>query len=381
MIIVIADDLTGAAEIGGVGIRFNLKVTIVNGICGDSRIASELLVINTDTRSLPRQEAMMVMCRVLDWVSKMPYHSLYKKVDSVLRGYVKDELMIMSEKFAYLRMILIPANPFLGRKIKGGRYFVNDKLIHETAFAKDPEFPVKSADVLEMLGGGDMFVVKNQGALLPNQGAIVGEVSDVHDLVLWAGEIKNDTLAAGSSAFFEARLRLLLQREPIKSAVKVDFHYPQLLVCGSNFSESIRQVKVWHEQKKPVFYLPCDDLTLAKRYSSLMEWAREPVRSLFQQKKAIIAFENDQSTDRKRHAAVLRTLMARAVALAYNRSHVRELFIEGGATAAAILKVLEITHIYPKSELAPGVIRCVAGGKRELWITLKPGSYSWQSVL
>ncbi|QNL48395.1 four-carbon acid sugar kinase family protein [Olivibacter sp. SDN3] len=381
MIVVIADDLTGAAEIGGIGIRFNLAVTMVNGVCTDRDITTDLLVINTDTRSLPRQEAMVVISSVLDWVAKLPYSYLYKKVDSVLRGYVKDELMLLSERFTYRRIILIPANPLLGRVVKKGCYFVNDKLIHETAFAMDPEFPTKTSDVLEMLGNSHTFVVKNQGEPLPDKGEIVGEVSDVDDLILWVDKIEEGTLAAGSSAFFEALLRLILQREPTVPMAKVDLLYPQLFVCGSSFPDSIKQVKMWHKHHKSVFFLPSNTSNITKQYQSMMEWAISPIFSLFQQKKAIIAFESDQPINLKNNAVMLRNLMAEAVTLVLNESPVKELFIEGGATAAAILKALGITQLYPKNELAPGVVRCAAIGKRKLWITMKPGSYDWQSVL
>ena len=53
-------------------------------------------------------------------------------------------------------------------------------------------------------------------------------------------------------------------------------------------------------------------------------------------------------------------------------NEVKEIFIEGGSTAAAILKELRIEKLYVVNELQRGVVRMKAG---DLFITVKPGSY------
>jgi uncharacterized protein YgbK (DUF1537 family) len=55
MIAVIADDLTGAAELAGIGLNYNLKTEISTVI--DPNCSADLLIIATNTRSLPETEA------------------------------------------------------------------------------------------------------------------------------------------------------------------------------------------------------------------------------------------------------------------------------------------------------------------------------------
>ena len=55
MIVVLADDLTGAAELGGIGLRFNLDVEIDMAVNPQSK--ARLLIISTDTRSMKRKQA------------------------------------------------------------------------------------------------------------------------------------------------------------------------------------------------------------------------------------------------------------------------------------------------------------------------------------
>ena len=54
-IAVIADDLTGAAEIGGVAVRYGLAAEVQTAWTAASEIG--VIVIDADTRSLPPQEA------------------------------------------------------------------------------------------------------------------------------------------------------------------------------------------------------------------------------------------------------------------------------------------------------------------------------------
>jgi uncharacterized protein YgbK (DUF1537 family) len=58
---------------------------------------------------------------------------------------------------------------------------------------------------------------------------------------------------------------------------------------------------------------------------------------------------------------------------------VQELLIEGGATAYSVLNYLKWKTLIPEQELEPGVVRMRVGRKPSLFLTIKPGSYSWPS--
>ena len=55
MIAVIADDFTGAAEIGGVGLRYGLRVVIETSV--QQQAEADLHIIATNSRSLNPDEA------------------------------------------------------------------------------------------------------------------------------------------------------------------------------------------------------------------------------------------------------------------------------------------------------------------------------------
>lgn len=96
-------------------------------------------------------------------------------------------------------------------------------------------------------------------------------------------------------------------------------------------------------------------------------WLKETEDLIKKKQKAVIAI--NEST---RSALGLRTRMAKAVKEIIKRVAVKEIFIEGGSTAAAIVQELKITILEPTDELSRGVVRMKAG---DLFITVKPGSY------
>ncbi|HVV06228.1 MAG TPA: four-carbon acid sugar kinase family protein [Puia sp.] len=355
MIVVIADDVTGAAELAGVGVRYGLKVRIcmevpappvagaealagVETVAGSGEVVArpvELLVIAMDTRSMKRLDAADELLRVIKAVLKLRPEWVYKKTDSVLRGHVVTELNMMEGVMDVDRTLLVPANPALGRTIKKGRYYINGVPIHETSFSTDPEFPVKRSRIREMLGVP--VAVLPLGSSLPDHAIIVGEVETVADLDAWAGYVDKRVLPAGAAGFFEALLRKEGREEDVKKTEDV-MRRPILFVSGTAFYKT-------REISKPA--------------------EGEIVRLLREEGKAMIA-----GWPREEIAAQVRQVLSETT--------VRELVIEGGATAYAVLRAVGLKSFVPLEELAPGVVRMRAG---EMYITVKPGSYAWPEKL
>src|SRR5262245_26364208 len=86
MIGVIADDLTGAAELAAVGFRHGLKSEIL--IDGKPSGAPNLCCLDTDSRSCPLAEAAQRAADAARTLTNAGAKWIYKKTDSVLRGNV-----------------------------------------------------------------------------------------------------------------------------------------------------------------------------------------------------------------------------------------------------------------------------------------------------
>src|SRR5438552_18966298 len=89
-ILVIADDLSGAAEIASLGVRYGISARIERDPLADD--APGLTVIDTDTRLHSPGAVADVLSRALSDVRARKFDLVYKKTDSVLRGPVLTEI-------------------------------------------------------------------------------------------------------------------------------------------------------------------------------------------------------------------------------------------------------------------------------------------------
>ena len=377
MIAVIADDLTGAAEIGGLGLRYDLNIEIV--CSNDLRSDADLLIISTDTRSMPEKEALAATELLTAKLAEIKPGLVFKKVDSVLRGHVIGELAIHLQHLHLKNALLVPANPALGRTIKNGRYFINEQPIHLTSFACDPEFSITSPEVHEMLrtDKNAIQICKN-GEELPERGIAVGECTMEEEITKWIKLADKETLLAGGASLFKALLESLnLRRRSIHND-NPELTYPALFVCGSTFDKSQAVIANIKSDGGPVSYMPDEIVTLPKPSEKAFDaWANEIAVLLNEQGKAIIAVHQDISVNGAITASSLRNKKAMVVKKVFERIAIRELLIEGGSTAAAIVNRLQFNRLIPVNQLGPGVIKLKAIGRENLFLTLKPGSYDW----
>jgi uncharacterized protein YgbK (DUF1537 family) len=116
MIAVIADDLTGAAELGGIALRHGLTSEVQTEFHPTDE--AEVIVIDTDSRSCPPEEAAARIRAQAQELTSIGFDWLYKKVDSVLRGPVVAELEALLAASGRQKALLVPANPSLGRTIR-----------------------------------------------------------------------------------------------------------------------------------------------------------------------------------------------------------------------------------------------------------------------
>ena len=363
MIAVIADDFTGAAELAGIGLRYDLTIQIaMPGVSYDN---AELFIVSTDSRSLNKEQAVAIHGNVVRDVLKLKPEFIFKKIDSVLRGYVLEELKMQMAIMERSKALVLPANPSLGRTIENGVYYVDGKEIHSTGFAADPEFAITDSAVLKMLRSGGRAMMLRPDSDLPSDGIVIAEASTNQDINSWVIKIDNEWVIAGAGDFFTA---LLNKRFTVCVSSKVIMESPHLYVCGTSFDRSKDFVRKLHEKCGCVVYLPAADDDIEKCLGQVHT-------IIMQQKRCVIAI-GENITDLSPLA--LRKQMAQLTKLIIEKENIRELFIEGGSTAAAILEELSIRSLTPENELMRGVTRMKAG---DLHVTVKPGSYALPSQI
>ncbi len=377
MIAVIADDFTGAAEIGGIGLRHGLNVIIETRPTPDCQV--DLLVIATDTRSLQPKEASNHIIKITEQILKLNPVFIYKKIDSVLRGNVTEELIAQMNVSGKSRAIIVAANPVFKRIIQDGIYYIDDIPLNKTCFATDPQYPIYSSSVLDLLGADKnphIVNLKPQDKL-PDKGLIIGDVSGFDDLEKWADRIDNKTLLSGASGFFDAILTKQKLSSIKKQTTPIPFGEKALFVLGSTYPKDIEFLKRLEENGHYLSKMP-KKIYYDKNFdpSYFESWVNEIVQGIHENQKVIISIPHSPG-DEPNIAFRIRENIGELIKKVVERIDLNELFIEGGSTTSVVLKYLNFKKLYPIQELDTGVIRMKIEGIPNLCLTTKPGSYFW----
>jgi uncharacterized protein YgbK (DUF1537 family) len=378
----IADDLTGAAEVAAVGWRRGLGAEVHTEAGLAPR--APLVVLDTDSRTRAESEARARSRAAGAWLAAQRPDLVYKKVDSVLRGWVRAELEELLTSLGWERALLLPANPGLGRVVRDGRYFVEGRPVHETDFARDPLHPIRSSDVLELLGPGGARPVAlgRPGSRALAEGITVGDSTCREDLVAWAGRVSAGLLAAGGAEFFDALLQARgFEPRPALPAVAPEPVGRRLFVCGSTSERSRRALLA--ARARGVHVLPMPETLFHGRGDAndlLQRWADSAGAALEESRAVVLAIDRPGSDDSSA-ANRLGGLLVDAAERVLRRGSVSGLFVEGGATAAAVIRRLGWTRLTVLRELAPGVVSLRAEAPQAPPLTMKPGSYAWPDAV
>lgn len=376
-IIVIADDFTGAAEIGGIGLRNGLKVSVETKPVFDEE--KDIIVVATDSRSMDKHEAALHISKLSVDLLQFDPLFIYKKIDSVLRGNVSEELVAQMEATGKKRTIIIAANPVFKRIIKNGKYYIEDVPLNQTCFSIDSQYPIRTHEVLDLLTPVEGYPIVNlkSNDLLPEKGLIIGDVENVVDLQKWADVYDENTMFAGASGFFDALLKsqnLTKKDIPVPIA---NFKTPALFIHGSSFPKEASLLKQMIEQGHQLSNMP-GEIYYSKDYNPLLldKWAEEVTQILRENQKIIISCNHSGSSESKLPFR-MKKIIALLVKMVLDKVAVHEMLIEGGSTTSEILDQLNVKKLTPIQELDTGVIRMKVEGINELYLTTKPGSYLW----
>lgn len=374
-ILVLADDLTGAAEIAAIGVEHGLKTELATAVPPNAD--ASLLVVDTDTRAMSGPEAAARVCEMLALLPRPTL--LFKKTDSLLRGQVLSELGAIQQVLGLPAALLVPQNPSKGRIITAGRYLIDGVPLHQTSFRDDPEYPRTTAEVLLLLNGSSMSAdlrTADPTDVLVQNGITIGNAVSNEQIRQWAAlGNRADTLLAGGADFFRALLDV--RGHTVKPAAPV--HIPQgkmLIVCGSAAAYSRELIERWHLEGVPLCSMP----EVTDWPACANAWARAAAAQLHgPDAQAVLVIRHVLSPER---AVAYRRCMAETVRqLVDSVADPLTLIVEGGATAAAIGAALGWTAFDVEGNLAPGVVamRPLAKPRQNghVRMILKPGSYPW----
>jgi uncharacterized protein YgbK (DUF1537 family) len=261
-ILIIADDLTGAADTGATFARAGW-LTLVALDPGTQTPGSDVLVLSTESRDLTREEAVARVRLAASyalrdyWAAEIPY--VYKKIDSTLRGHPGPELRTAMDAMGMGRALVAPAFPAQGRTTVDGRQLVDGLPIEETIFRSELHCSVLPTLFQDQREGEPVRHIAlptvrcGQGAIvealdLPEAGLIIADAETDADLVTIAraGLRCGVRLWCGSAGLARALAAVLPRPEPTRPVPGPlpRPSGPTLVVAGSRHPRTVRQVEV-----------------------------------------------------------------------------------------------------------------------------------------
>ena len=377
MILVLADDFSGAAEMAGIARYLGCSAEVQTTLKESSD--SQVVALDTGTRGLSRQGAVDALKGMIPQINRMQASWVFKKVDSVLRGHVLPETETIMQGLDLRCGLIISANPSKNRVIRDGLYFIGDQPLHQTLFARDPVFPAMSSKVMELLGPADRVMVRKVSTRMQmdhESGLLVPDVVSGEDVCFWAKQVSHQVLAVGGVDFFSALLKLRTEMgQGHAGSHSSKLPISKLLVCGSLAAvESGRYLKClkrgWPVHTLPVEWLMSEDSQLP------IAWCDQVMGDIHRSGRCLVGVGSTlpKVTHDASHPA---RRLVQAVNQLCKESPIDQILVEGGETAFFLMQSLKKDRfkvLHSSSEWIPELVPFGCEGPR---IVPKPGSYHW----
>ena len=409
-VLLVADDLTGAADSGAQFARSGRR-TLLALEPGDPQEA-DVLVLTSESRGLASgaQAAQAVRSALAacspSFFKNSPQRTqskntnypdrpqdghtphfassvfplVYKKIDSTLRGHPAAELEALMDALGEARVLIAPAFPAQGRTTLGGRVMVNGLPLEQTTFAAEvPTGDLRSifgADAallqLDAIRGGGPYL---RAALRASKGMIIADAESEADLLLLAQAALAEgvRLWCGSAGLAGALVACLgsLPGASVESRLSPGPSPGNFLaVAGSLHPTTSAQVTAARRMGAVVVQPPPAFFT-SPQPRGIAETAAQLAAALASGRTAVLSVLSpsnlwgNQSLDQNINGytqfadaippAQIADRLAQTAAMALETSTPAGLFLTGGETARAVCQALGCTRLWLGGEVEPGI--------------------------
>ncbi len=403
----IADDFTGATDLGSTLVRNGMRTIQVIGAPDDKTPPpedAEAVVVALKSRTAPARDAVADSLAACRWLVRHGARQIFFKYcstfDSTDEGNIGPVADALAAELQAGIMPVCPAFPENGRTIYQGHLFVGAQLLSDSPMRNHPLTPMTDANLVRVLGRQTKeqvdlvpyrMVEQGAGAIgkafarLQAQGVAYAVVDALEDENLRAlGEACADLkLASGGSGAAMGlpenfrRSGLLQQRageEALPSAGG-----KAAVLSGSCSQATLGQIARM-QAAHPALQL--DPLQLAERgdavVSDALAWAQQGLAAgpvLIYASAPPEQVKSAQSKlGRERAGSLVEHAMA-ALAVGLVKAGVRRLVVAGGETSGAVVQALGVRALRIGPQIDPGVPVTLALGDPPIALALKSGNF------
>jgi len=375
----IADDLTGATDLGVTLAREGLSVIQVNGVPGGALdlAPSDAIVVALKSRTNPAAEAVQWSLASLAWLHARGAERIYFKYcstfDSTPRGNIGPVADALLDALGEHRTVATPAYPRNGRTVYKGDLFVGDVPLAESGMKDHPLTPMRDSSLVRVLAAQTRRKVSLIPCEVMDAGAsairarleglsgfaILDAVRDEH--LVAAGEACRDMkLTTGGAGLAMGIARALgVKRRSASALPRVAG--AAVVLAGSCSQATLRQIAAFGG---PAFRIQPEriDVDAAVRFATQngdhpLIYASAPPEGIVPGKGEAIE-----------HAF-------RQIARELARQGVRKFVVAGGETSGAVVEALGVRALAIGPEIDPGVPWTAAQGGEPYLLALKSGNF------
>jgi uncharacterized protein YgbK (DUF1537 family) len=376
----IADDLTGATDLGVTLAREGLSVIQVNGVPDPSLSvpSADAVVIALKSRTVPATDAVAWSLASLAWLRDGKAERIYFKYcstfDSTARGNigpVADALLdALGERFT----VATPAYPRNGRTVYKGNLFVGDVPLAESGMKDHPLTPMRDSNLVRVLGAQTRRKVALVPAEVMDAGApaireklqamqgyaILDAVRDEH--LIAAGEACRDMKLTTGGAGLAMGIARALGTKSSSSKVFTKLGGPAVILAGSCSQATLGQIEAY---RAPAFKVAPEK----PDPEAATEWALRHLGS----GPLIYASAAPSGIVAGRGAAIEAAF--RSIAHGLAKKGVRKFVVAGGETSGAVVEALGVRALAIGPEIDPGVPWTASVGGEPYLLALKSGNF------
>jgi uncharacterized protein YgbK (DUF1537 family) len=369
---VIADDLTGAADIGGILTRAGVATTLFVGQPQGPAPASQALVLALKSRSIPAEDAVRQSLQALDWLRAAGATVILFKIcstfDSTPDGNIGPVAEALLDATAAPGAVVCPAFPANGRTVYQGHLFVRDRLLSESGMERHPLNPMTDPDLRRWLGRqtkgavghlslGDLragqAATRLTASFAAGQRLVVCDAIDDEDLCRLGVAVSGHPLVVGGSAIAGGIVAALPMRDlPGVTGAPRRMAGKGCILSGSCSEATLEQVAN-HSRLHPVLCLDPENLSSETALGFLTDHAADrPLVTTSAPPGVVADLQARLGRDRlaARIDAFFSDLSRRAAQAGFDA-----IVVAGGETSGAVASAFAPLSCLVGSEIAPGV--------------------------
>jgi len=385
----IADDLTGATDLGVTLAREGLSVVQVNGVPGPALEApdADALVVALKSRTNSPAEAVAWSLQSLEWLRRAGAARFYFKVcstfDSTPRGNIGPVADALLDALGAEFALVTPAYPRNARTVYRGNLFVGEVPLAESGMRNHPLTPMTDSNLVRVLGAqttGRVGLVGfddvERGApavrarcdALEREGVRYGIVDAIRDEhLIAAGEVcAQMPLAVGGAGLAMGIARTLVQGAPRRAAhVLPKVAGASVILAGSCSEATLGQVEAARGRYASLKLDP-ENLDVP----AALAWAKPKLGA-----EPVMIYTSAPPAERSARRADAIEHAFRDLARGLAAAGVRRFVVAGGETSGAVTEALGVKALAIGPEIAPGVPWTASLAGEPMLLALKSGNF------